>query len=110
MVRTPISLTALVLLALAGVRASTQVPTGPPAPLIDRGKEFQMAVISAPPEVRNSSGVCVLEEHGFVKVRDSRNGFNWIVERRATHLSPTCYDAEGSTSTLQATEMRGYLL
>lgn len=73
-------------------------------------KEFQLAINSAPPEIRDSTGVFVLEEHGFVKVRDSRNGFNCIVERRARHLSPMCYDSEGSNSTLQATLLRGELL
>jgi hypothetical protein len=51
-----------------------------------------------------------LEEHGFVKVRESQNGFNCIIERRANHISPMCYDAEGSSSTLQATLKRGELL
>ena len=91
-------------------RASALAPTAALSHLMDRDKEFQMAVISAPPEIRDSSGVYVLEEHGFIKVRDSRNGFNCIVERRAKHLSPMCYDAVGSTSTLQATLMRGDLL
>ncbi len=110
MVRNLMNLTAMVLLASAGVRAFAQVPSGTPSPLMDRDKEFQMAVISAPPEIRDSTGVYVLKEHGFIKVRDSRNGFNCIVERRARHLSPMCYDAVGSTSTLQATLMRGDLL
>ncbi len=55
---------------------------------MDRDKEFQMAVISAPPEIRDGTGVYVLEEHGFIRVRDSRNGFSCIVERRARHLFP----------------------
>ena len=45
-----------------------------------------------------------------MKVRGSRNGFNCIIERRANHNSPMCYDAEGSNSTLQATLKRGELL
>jgi len=45
-----------------------------------------------------------------VKVRESQNGFNCIIERRANHISPMCYDAEGSRSTLQATLKRGELL
>ena len=69
-----------------------------------------MAVDSAPSELRDGTGVYVLEQHGFSKLRESRNGFNCIVERRARHLSPMCYDAVGSTSTLQATLMRGDLL
>ena len=44
------------------------------------------------------------------KIRESQNGFHCIVERRAKHLSPMCYDAEGSSSTFQATLQRGELL
>ncbi len=69
-----------------------------------------MAVMSAPPEIREGTGVYKLEEHGFSKVRESRNEFNCIVERRGRHLSPMCYDAAGSSSTLEATLMRGDLL
>jgi hypothetical protein len=81
-----------------------------PSPLMDRDQEIATALSSAPPEVRTPAGVYVLEEHGFVKVRESQNGFNCIIERRAKHLSPMCYDAEGSSSTLQATLKRGELL
>ena len=45
-----------------------------------------------------------------MKVRESKNGFNCLIERRANHTSPMCYDAEGSASTLQATLKRGELL
>jgi len=81
-----------------------------PSPLLDRDQEIATALSSAPPEVRARAGVYVLEERGFVKVRESQNGFSCIIERRATHLSPMCYDAEGSRSTLQATLKRGELL
>jgi hypothetical protein len=104
------NLIALLLLMLAGVAALAQALPRPESPLMDRDKEFQLAIVSAPPEIRDTTGVFVLEEHGFVRVRDSQNGFNCIVERRAKHLSPMCYDAEGSISTLQATLMRGDLL
>jgi hypothetical protein len=81
-----------------------------PSPLMNRDEEISTALNSAPPEVRGNAGVYVLEEHGFVKVRESKNGFNCIIERRGTHTSPMCYDAEGSSSTLQATLERGELL
>jgi hypothetical protein len=81
-----------------------------PSPLMDRDQEVATALSSAPPELRGSAGVYVLDPHGFVKVRESRNGFNCLIERRGTHLSPMCYDAEGSRSTLEATLKRGELL
>ena len=81
-----------------------------PSPLMDRDQEIATALRSAPPELRGSAGVYVLDQHGFVKVRESRNGFNCLIERRGNHLSPMCYDAEGSRTTLQATLQRGELL
>jgi hypothetical protein len=99
------------LLALTSISAFPQATQHQHAsPLMDRDQEIATALSSAPPEVRTSAGVYVLEEHGFVKVRESQNGFNCIVERRAKHISPMCYDAEGSSSTLQATLKRGELL
>jgi hypothetical protein len=80
------------------------------SPLMDRDLEIATALSAAPPEVRPHAGVYVLEQNGFVKVRESQNGFNCIIERRANHISPMCYDAEGSSSTLQATLKRGELL
>ena len=80
------------------------------SPLIDRDLEIATALSAAPPEVRPHAGVYVLEQNGFVKVRESQNGFNCIIERRANHTAPMCYDAEGSNSTLQATLKRGELL
>ena len=80
------------------------------SPLMDRDLEIATALSAAPPEVRPHAGVYVLEQNGFVKVRESQNGFNCIIERRANHTAPMCYDAEGSNSTLQATLKRGELL
>jgi len=69
------------------------------SPLLDRDKEIETALSSAPPEVRTRAGVYVLAEREFVKVRESQNGFNCIIERRANHISRICYDVEGSRST-----------
>jgi hypothetical protein len=95
---------------LVSAVALAQAPPQLQSPLMNGDSEFQLAIASAPPEIRDSAGVFVLEEQGFIKVRESQNGFNCIVERRARHLSPMCYDAVGSASTLQATRMRGDLL
>jgi len=109
MARTPWSLA--LILALMSISAFAQATLAQRAsPLLDRDKEIETALSSAPPEVRARAGVYVLAERGFVKVRESQNGFNCIIERRANHISPMCYDAEGSRSTLQATLKRGELL
>ena len=101
----------LILLALTSISVFPQAAQQRrPSPLMDRDQEIARALGSAPPEVRTRAGVYVLEEHGFVKVGESGNGFNCIIERRANHISPMCYDAEGSGSTLQATLKRGELL
>ncbi len=78
--------------------------------LIEQSREIEMALSSAPEDLRPAAGVYVLQSKGFVKVRDSRNGFNCVVERRSGHLAPKCYDAVGSASTLQASLKRGELL
>jgi len=78
--------------------------------LMEQNHEIEMAVNAAPEDLRAGAGVYVLQRSGFAKVRDSRNGFTCVVERRSGHLAPKCYDAEGSASTLQASLKRGELL
>jgi hypothetical protein len=92
-----------VLLGAMGLHAQTAL-------LMEQSREVEMALSSAPEGLRSAAGVYVLQKNGFVKVRDSRNGFNCVVERRSGHLAPKCYDAEGSTSTLHASLKRGELL
>ncbi len=93
-----------VLLGVSGVHAQ------PTSPLMEQGREVEMALSAAPEDLRAAAGVYVLQRSGFVKVRESRNGFNCVVERRSGHLAPKCYDAEGSASTLHASLKRGELL
>jgi len=78
--------------------------------LMEQSREIEMALSSAPEDLRSAAGVYLLHSKGFVKVRDSRNGFNCVVERRSGHLAPKCYDAVGSASTLHASLKRGELL
>jgi hypothetical protein len=51
---------------------------------MDRDVEIATALSSTSPEVRPDAGVYVLEQNGFVRERESRNGFNCIIERRPT--------------------------
>ncbi len=64
---------------------------------LEKEREIQMALSAAPKHLRNDAGVYTLGQHGFVKVRDSKNGFHCLVERDGEGtLAPICYDAEGS--------------
>ena len=86
-----------VLIALSVPQSpSLQKPAVPP-----RDREVTMALSAAPAHLRDEAGVYALEATGFVKVRDSKNGFNCIVNRdHPLSLKPTCYDAEGSATIL----------
>src|SRR5437016_13007008 len=89
------------ILALMSISAFAQATLAQRAsPLLDRDKEIETALSSAPPEVRARAGVYVPEERGFVKVRESQNGFNCIIERRANNISPRGNDADVPGSTL----------
>src|SRR5262245_59186272 len=47
--------------------------------------------------------IMVLTPTGYVKARSGTNGFTCLVERQFVEtLEPSCYDAEGSATTLQA--------
>lgn len=84
----------------AGLGYGQSVDTGKPA-LLSRDREMAMALSAAPERLRDGAAVYVLESAGFVKVRDSRNGFSCIVNRdHPLNLKPTCYDAEGSATIL----------
>src|SRR5215472_723595 len=65
-------------------------------PLMDHQKEVALASSACPPLVANGAGVYVLEQSGYVKARESQNGFVAIVAH-ALPISqePQCLDAEG---------------
>jgi hypothetical protein len=47
--------------------------------------------------------VYLLERAGYVKVREGKNGFSCFVDRQTPfNMEPTCFDAEGSATTLQS--------
>jgi hypothetical protein len=74
---------------------SAEAHAKPPA-LMDRGEEVALALSAAPPGVAAKAGVYVLEKSGYVKVRDSQNGFVCIVDHRIPNaVEPQCPDEEG---------------
>src|SRR5579864_5096104 len=67
-------------------------------------RDVQMALaLAAGPPVSQEAAVYILGATGYVKAREGMNGFTCIVERlRADSIAPTCFDAEGSATTLKA--------
>src|SRR5262249_55621268 len=70
-------------------------------PLVDRQKEIALALSACPPSVASKAAVYVLDKSGYIKVRDSRNGFTAIVQHSLpTSQEPQCMDAEGARTFL----------
>jgi hypothetical protein len=94
----------------ANTRANA-VSAQPLPELLPREKEIALALSAAPEHLRNNAGVYVLEQNGFVKVRDSTNGFTCIVNRdHPLNEKPVCFDAEGTVTILPKILRVGELL
>jgi hypothetical protein len=94
----------LVVLLLVG-NAAAAGQNDMPKPAYDfslpREERIKLAESAAPPEISEKATVYLLERSGYVKVRDGSNGFSCFVDRQTPWNSePTCFDAEGSASTL----------
>lgn len=68
---------------------------------MSREEKIKLAESAAPPEISSKATVYVLEPSGYIKAREGTNGFTCFVDRQTPWNSePTCFDAEGSTTTL----------
>jgi len=68
---------------------------------LPREERIKLAESAAPPEVSGKATVYLLERSGYAKVREGENGFSCFVDRQTPlNLEPTCFDAEGSATTL----------
>ena len=68
---------------------------------LPREERIKLAESAAPAEVSSKATVYLLEKTGYVKVREGTNGFSCFVDRQSPlNLEPTCFDAEGSATTL----------
>jgi hypothetical protein len=86
----------------AGLGQSTQAVASHQTPqLMDRQKEITLALSACPPSIADKAAVYVLQSSGYVKVRESQNGFTAIVQH-ALPISqdPQCMDAEGTRTFL----------
>src|SRR5262249_10323651 len=67
----------------------------------ERDKEIALALSACPPAVGAKAAVYVLEKAGYVKVRESENGFTAIVQHSLpTSQEPQCMDAEAAPTFL----------
>ncbi len=70
-------------------------------PLLQESQEIAAALEAAPEHLRPDAGVYVLTAMGYRRVRDSRNGFNCLLERdQPGAFEPRCFDGEGSATLL----------
>ena len=78
-----------------------QASGGQEPPQMGRQKEIALALSACPPSVASKAAVYVLERSGYVKVRESQNGFTAIVQHSLpTSQEPQCMDAEGTRTLL----------
>jgi hypothetical protein len=77
-------------------------PAGSQLPkLMERQEEIALALSSCPASVASKAAVYVLEKSGYVKVRESQNGFTAIVQHALPNSQdPQCMDAEGTRTFL----------
>jgi hypothetical protein len=68
---------------------------------MDRQSEIALALSACPPSVAGKAAVYVLENSGYVKVRESQNGFTAIVQHLVpTSIEPLCMNAEATRTHL----------
>lgn len=80
---------------------SAQAAGSQQPPLMDRQNEIALALSACPASATSKAAVYVLEKSGYVKVRDSQNGFTAIVQHsQPNNQEPQCMDAEGTRTFL----------
>jgi hypothetical protein len=89
-------------LATAAIRSvAGQSTTNQGPQLMDRQKEIALALSACPPSVTGKAAVYALDRAGYIKVRDSQNGFTAIVQHAVpSSQDPQCMDAEGTRTFL----------
>jgi hypothetical protein len=86
--------------ASAATQSTPAAPSQVPPPL-ERRREIALALSSCPASLASQAAVYLLGASGYVKVRDSQNGFTAIVQHALpTSQEPQCMDAEGARTFL----------
>ena len=90
-----------VVIAVSAVAQLPATNTNQLPRLMDRQREIALALSACPPSIADKAGVYVLEKSGYLKVRESQNGFTAIVQHSLpTSQEPQCMDAEGTRTFL----------
>jgi hypothetical protein len=95
----------MVLFLAAHLSALAQTPALKPAYdfSLSHDEKIKLAKSAAPLQISDQATVYVLERTGYVKTQDGTNGFTCFVDRQTPlNQEPTCFDAEGSATTLQS--------
>src|SRR5262252_7960779 len=96
-----LSLVAQIVMPPAAAAQSNQAMTRQSPQLMDRQREIALALSACPASIADKAAVYVLESSGYVKVRDSQNGFTAIVQHALPNSQdPQCMDAEGTRTFL----------
>ena len=89
------------MLMIMSAAAQSQPAASQQSPLMDRQKEIALALSACPPSLASKAAIYVLDRSGYVKVRDSENGFTAIVQHSLpTSQEPQCMDVEGTRTFL----------
>jgi len=95
-----VAIAATMTTAVAAVQAAPAAQSQVP-PAMERQKEIALALSSCPASLASKAAVYVLETTGYVKVRESQNGFTAIVQHvMPTSREPQCMDTEGARTFL----------
>jgi hypothetical protein len=96
-----VGLTHLAFVTSTALAQSSQVTASPTPSLMDPQSEIALALSACPPNVAPNAAVYTLGATGYVKVRDSQNGFTAIVQHSMpASQEPQCLDAEGARTLL----------
>lgn len=86
---------------LSAEAQSPQADFGQRQPLMDRQREIALALSACPAPVASKAAIYVLGESGYLRVRESENGFTAIVQHsQPISQEPRCMDAEGTRTHL----------
>jgi hypothetical protein len=85
----------------ASIAAQSSDPGANQPPLMDLQREIALALSACPTSVAGKAAVYILQLSGYVKVRESENGFTAIVQHLLpTSVEPLCMNAEGARTHL----------
>jgi hypothetical protein len=93
----------LIGICLLALGAQSVKASGEKTPaLMDQPTEIALALSACPPSVASKAAVYILGKEGYIKIRETQNGFTAIVQHSLlTSQEPQCMDAEGTHTILQ---------